>query len=148
VVIIGGTNGAAGDFEQTPLNEMNGSVILANAVRGLELTHGGMRAIPLLFQILLLALISLAFSASALATERARRHYRTLKRGSRKRKLSGRLSVMVLNPIILNGLIAATAHCIGIAILMVSLNFGFWGFLSAPAFAAAITETVQEFFDV
>jgi hypothetical protein len=32
-------------------------------------------------------------------------------------------------------------------LLLVSLNFGLWGFVSAPVFAAAITETVQEFAD-
>ncbi len=33
VVIIGGTNSSQGDFVQTPLDEMSGSVVLANAVR-------------------------------------------------------------------------------------------------------------------
>ncbi|MFI4974926.1 MAG: hypothetical protein ACHP84_10340, partial [Caulobacterales bacterium] len=38
-------------------------------------------------------------------------------------------------------------HRLGIALLVISLNFGLWGFLSAPAVAAAITETIQEFTD-
>ena len=64
-----------------------------------------------------------------------------------KDKLDRRLAIISLNPIILNGIIALTAHCLGIALLLVSLNFGLWGFLSAPAFAAAITETILEFAD-
>ena len=36
LVIIGGTNESSADFVQTPDNEMNGSVVLANAVRGLS----------------------------------------------------------------------------------------------------------------
>ena len=147
VVIIGGTNTSAGDFVQTPLNEMNGSAVLANAVRGLQLTHGGLRPIPLILQILLLAMASLAMSASSLATSRARHHYRRLRRSPHRRHLVRRVQIILLNPILVNGIIALAAHGIGIGLLLVSLNFGLWGFLSAPVFAAAITETVQEFAD-
>jgi CHASE2 domain-containing sensor protein len=148
LVIIGGTNRGANDMVQTPLNEMNGSVVLANAIRGLELTHGGMRQIPLAFQIAGLLMVSLAMTVSAAATEHARHRLRLLRRGPHKRRLSGRAGMVVLNPVILNGGIAVSAHCAGIVLSFVSLNFGLWGFLSAPAFAVAITETIQEFFDV
>jgi CHASE2 domain-containing sensor protein len=148
VVIIGGTNRGANDFVQTPLDEMNGSVVLANAIRGLELTHGGMRAIPLFFQIAGLLIVSLAMTVSAATTEHARHRLRQLRRGPHSRHLSGRAGMVLLNPVILNGGIAVAAHCAGIALLFVLLNFGLWGFLSAPAFAVAITETIQEFFDV
>ncbi|HEY3888260.1 MAG TPA: CHASE2 domain-containing protein [Caulobacteraceae bacterium] len=147
VVIIGGTNTSGGDFVQTPLNEMNGSAVLANAVRGLQLTHGGLRPIPLIIQILLLAAASMAMSASALASNRARTRTRQLRRSHEKHKLRHRLEIIFLNPVILNGIIALTAHGVGIVLLLVSLNFGLWGFVSAPVFAAAITETVQEFAD-
>jgi CHASE2 domain-containing sensor protein len=148
VVIIGGTNRGANDFVQTPLDEMNGSVVLANSIRGLELTHGGMRAIPLVFQIAGLLLVSLAMTVSAAATEHARHRLRQLRRGPHSGHLSGRAGMVLLNPVILNGGIAVAAHCAGIVLLFVLLNFGLWGFLSAPAFAVAITETIQEFFDV
>jgi CHASE2 domain-containing sensor protein len=148
VVIIGGTNRGANDFVQTPLDEMNGSVVLANSIRGLELTHGGMRAIPLVFQIAGLLLVSLAMTVSAAATEHARHRLRQLRRGPHRGHLSGRAGMVLLNPVLLNGSIAVAAHCAGIVLLFVLLNFGLWGFLSAPAFAVAITETIQEFFDV
>ncbi|MFI4933076.1 MAG: CHASE2 domain-containing protein [Caulobacterales bacterium] len=147
VLIIGGTNASAGDFIQTPINEMNGSVVLANAVRGLQLTHGGLKPIPLIGQVLLLAVVSLAISASAAATSRARRRYIRLRTGPHKDKLAHRLAILPLNPLLLNGIIALAAHCFGVALLAISLNFGLWGFLSAPAFASAITETIQEFTD-
>jgi hypothetical protein len=147
VVIIGGTNTSGGDFVQTPLNEMNGSAVLANAVRGLQLTHGGMRPIPLIIQILIVAAASLAMSMTALASNRARTRTRLLRRSRDKHKLRHRLEIIFLNPVILNGIIALTAHGVGIVLLLVSLNFGLWGFVSAPVFAAAITETVQEFAD-
>jgi hypothetical protein len=52
-----------------------------------------------------------------------------------------------LNPLVMNGMVALVAHLTGIALLLVTLNYGLWGFLSAPAFAAAITESIQEFLD-
>lgn len=147
VVIIGGTNSSEGDFVQTPLDEMSGSVVLANAVRGLQLTHGGMRAIPLIGQVLLLALVNVALAISAASTRRARRHYARLRKHPRKGRLGHRLATAALNPVVLNGMIAFAAQCLGIALLAVSLNFGLWGYLSAPAFGAAITETILEFSD-
>jgi CHASE2 domain-containing sensor protein len=147
VVIIGGTNASDSDFVQTPLNEMQGSVVLANAIRGLELTGGGMHAIPLLFQVLMLALISIAMTATTVVTTDARRGYHGLQRIHKNRRLHHWLGILTLNPLILNGMIALSAHVLGVLLLAVSLNFGLWGFLSAPVFAAAITETVQEFQD-
>jgi hypothetical protein len=120
-------------------------VVLANAIRGLQLTRGGLRAIPLIFQVLLLLVITLAMSATNLATARARRQYRHLRRSAHKATLGRRLAIIPLNPIILNGLIALAAQGFGIGLLTVSLNFGYWGFLSAPVYAAALTEALQEF---
>src|SRR5579871_135499 len=147
VVIIGGTNASGADFVQTPLNEMNGSAVLANAVRGLQLTHGGLRSIPVVLQVVLLLLATLAMSGTALATLRARRRSRRLRRNKHKQKLSHRFQIILLSPIVMNGIIALVAHGVGIGLLLVSLNFGLWGFVSAPVFAAAITQTVQEVFN-
>lgn len=147
VVYIGGTNSSGADFVQTPISEMNGAAVLANALRGLQLTHGGMRAIPLIWQVLLLLLVSLAMSATSLVSSRARCRFRRLKQSTEKHGLRHRLEINLLNPIVLNGMIALAAHGLGIALLLVSLNFGLWGFLSAPVFASAITETIQEFAD-
>jgi len=145
VVIIGGTNSSDADFVQTPLDQMQGSVVLANSVRGLELTHGGLRPIPLVVQVLLLALVSIAMTATSVLTARARLGYRGIRRIRRKRRMRHWLGILALNPLILNGMIAISAHVLGVLLLAVSLNFGLWGFLSAPVFAAAITETAQEF---
>jgi CHASE2 domain-containing sensor protein len=146
IVIIGGTNTSAGDFEQTPLNEMNGSAVLANAVRGLQLTRGGLKRIPLIGQVLLLALVSLAISASTAATSRARKRYVRVRGRVPVNRLS-QLAILPLFPIALNGMIALAAHWVGVALLLVSLNFGLWGFLSGPAIAVAVAETIQELTD-
>lgn len=147
VVIIGGANSSQADFVQTPLDEMSGAMVLANAVRGLQLTHGGMRAIPLIGQVLLLALVTAALTLAAAATHRAKRHYKRLRRSARTRHWTHRFAAAALNPVVLNGAIAFAAQCVGVALLAVSLNFGLWGYLSAPAFGAAITQTIQEFSD-
>ena len=147
IVMIGGTNASAADFVQTPLNEMNGTVVLANAIRGLELTHGGLVPIPLLAQIALLALVSVAFAASAVARERVKSHHHTLRSSPNRRRIGHRTGIILLSPLMVNGAIALAAHLSGIGLLLVTLNFGRWGFLSAPAFAVAITETIQDFLD-
>ena len=74
-MIIGGTNTAAGDFEQTPLNEMAGPVIIVNAVRGLELTGGGLRRVPLWLQLLVLLVVSAGITAGFAISRRIRDHY-------------------------------------------------------------------------
>ena len=145
VVMIGGTNASSADFVQTPLNDMNGSVVLANAIRGLELSHGGLRAIPLLFQMALLLLICIAFTASDLASDRFKEQYRRLRRHRALLSWRERLVYILLNPICLNTAIAASAHLLGIGLMLGTLNLGLWGFVSAPAFAVAISETIQEF---
>lgn len=146
LVIIGGTNGVAGDFVQTPLNEMSGSVALVNAVRGMQLSKGGLKAIPLPLQIAILLVICLAMSAASVATDRARDEYIKHTRGD-KRGFIWRIALLPLNPLVLNGAIAFAAHWLGVLMLLGSLNFGVWGFLSAPVFAAALAESIQEFTD-
>jgi hypothetical protein len=106
-----------------------------------------MRAIPLIGQVLLLALVNVALAISAASTRRARRHYARLRKHPRKGRLGHSVATAGLNPVVLNGMIAFAAQCLGIALLAVSLNFGLWGYLSAPAFGAAITETILEFSD-
>jgi len=147
IVMIGGTNASAADFVQTPLNEMNGTVVLANAIRGLELTRGGLVPIPLILQVLLLALVSVAFAASAVAREKVKGRYHSLRSSPNKRRIGHRTGIILLSPLVVNGMIALTAHLAGVGLLLVTLNYGRWGFLSAPAFAVAITETIQDFLD-
>jgi hypothetical protein len=146
LVLIGGTNGVAGDFVQTPLDEMGGSMVLVNATRGLQLSRGGLKAIPLYVQIMILFVICLGISAASEATERARAQYIRHTRGEKK-GFAWRLALLPLNPLVLNGAIAFAAHWLGVGLLLLSLNFGIWGFLSAPVIAAALAESIQEFTD-
>ncbi len=107
-----------------------------------------MRAIPLIGQVLLLATVNVALALSAASTRRARNHYARLRTHPRRRgRVGHQFATAALNPVVLNGMIAFGAQCLGVAFLAVSLNFGLWGYLSAPAFGAAITETILEFSD-
>ena len=64
LVVIGGTNSVANDFLQTPVGEMPGSMILANGARGLQISGGGLRQVPLPMQMLTLALVSFGITTS------------------------------------------------------------------------------------
>lgn len=147
LVILGGTNGVGNDYVQTPLDDMNGSMVLANAVSGLQMTHGGMRQAPLYIQIALLLVVCLGISGSFVLSERARKRYARLRKLGVKRPWWRKAALLTLNPVILNTVLAFGSHWLGVGLLLVSLGLGYWGYLSAPAFAAAITETILDFAD-
>ncbi len=142
-VIIGGTNGIASDFQQTPLSLMSGPMILLNAARGLQMSNGGLRQASLWVQGGVLLVVSVAITISFSASRAARRGYRRYRAGASH--WAHRLALLPLNPVVLNWVVALAAHWIGIGLLLVSLKFGFWGFLSGPAFGSATAETIQDF---
>jgi hypothetical protein len=147
LVIIGGTNIAANDFEQTPLNEMSGSVIIVNAVRGLELTGGGLKRVPMWLQLLVLLLVSAGITAGFAISRRIREHYTHLRSRHRGHPWHVRLRLMPFNPVVLNFVFAFAAHWVGIGLLLISLDRGYWGYLSASAFASAAVGAMQEVAD-
>ena len=147
LVVIGGTNLAANDFEQTPLNEMNGSVIIVNAVRGLELSGGGLRRVPMWLQLAVLLVVSAGITAGFAITRRIREHYLNLRTRHKGRPWHVRLRLMPFNPVVLNFVFAFIAHWVGIGLLLISLDRGYWGYLSASAFASAAVGAMQEVAD-
>jgi CHASE2 domain-containing sensor protein len=147
LVLIGGTNYVASDFQQTPLNEMSGTVILANATRGLQLSNGGLRRVPWPIQISTLLLVSLMITGGFTVTRRIRDHYLGLKDKHRHSSIWVRLRLTPFNPVVLNWAFAFAAHWFGISLLIFAMGHGYWGYLSAPAFAAAATGAMQEFAD-
>lgn len=147
LIIIGGSNLAQSDFQQTPLNEMPGPVILANSVRGLQLNGGGMRELKIWWQIALLIPVAALISAGFAVTRNARREYKRYLRRHPEGNFWVRMRALPFNPVVMNWVLAAGAHYIGVAVLLWSLGYGYWGFLSAPGFASAVAETAQEFAD-
>ena len=143
LVVIGGTNSVANDFLQTPLGQMPGSMILANSARGLQISNGGLRQVPLALQMLTLALVSLGITTSFTLSRRAREFYRA-RRGARTGWMQD-LLLLPLNPVVLNFGLALFAHVMGIGLMLLALHLGHWGFLSGPAFGAALAETIQDF---
>lgn len=147
LVIIGGSNLAQFDWAQTPLREMPGPVILANSVRGLQLNGGGMRKLSLPWQIAVLIPVSLLISGGFAVTRQARREYKRYLRRHPEGNFWIRMRALPFNPVVMNWVMAAGAHYVGVGLLLWSLGWGYWGFLSAPAFASAVAETAQEFAD-
>lgn len=144
LVVIGGTNTAASDFRTTPIGDVSGSVILVNAIRGMQLTGGGLHQLSLPFQIVVVLLVSVIYSSLFAATEHLRE--RVHASGVRhKTTVLARVQQMIANPALLNAMIAVMIHGLGLLGLMLSLRYGLFGFLSAPAIAAGFVETVQEF---
>lgn len=147
IVILGGTNSVASDFQQTPLEDMAGPMVLANAIRGLQLSNGGLRRVPLWLQLTALFIVSLGITGGFWVTRKIRDHYLGLKGRHRGSPLIVKLSLLPVNPVVLNWIFAFAAHWTGVVLLLVSLDHGYWGYLSAPAFAAAATGAMQEFAD-
>lgn len=147
LLIVGGTNAVASDFQQTPLNEMAGPMIIANSIRGLQLSGGGLKRVPTWLQLSVLLLMSAAITLGFTITRRIREHYASLRSRVRGHALITRLRLMPFNPVVLNWAFAFTAHWIGIGLLLISLDHGYWGYLSAPAFASAAVGAMQEFAD-
>lgn len=145
LVVVGGTNQAANDFEQTPFNDMSGPVILINAARGLEMSDGGLKRVPLWLQLTTLIVMSALITVGFWAARKLREHYEGLRSRHRERPLIVRLRLLPFNPVLLSYVFAFTAYAAGVGLLIVSLNLGYWGYLSAPAFASAVVGSVQEF---
>lgn len=147
LVLIGGTNIVSTDFQQTPLDDMSGTVILANATRGLQLSDGGLRRVPWWVQISTLLLVSLGITAGFTLTRRIRDHYLDLKLKHAGANFWNKVRLTPFNPVVLNWAFAFAAHWVGIGLLIYAMEMGYWGYLSAPAFAAAAVGAMQEFAD-
>ncbi len=145
LVVIGGTNDVAADFQQTPMHDMAGAMVLANSVRGLQLSNGGLKQAALPIQLGVLLVVSIVITTGFTVSRLARRRYR-LHRSNAKHWMH-KLALLPLNPILLNWTIAFGAHWVGVGLLIWSLDLGYWGFLSGPAFGAAMAEAIQDFTD-
>lgn len=145
LVVVGGTNDIAADFQQTPLDDMAGAMVLTNSVRGLQISDGGVKEAPFPFQLGVLGGISILISTGFTISRIARRRYR--RHSADARSWRRRLVLLPLNPILLNWGIAFVAHWIGVGLLIWALELGYWGFLSGPAFGAAMAEAIQDFAD-
>ena len=143
LVIIGGANHVAMDYQQTPLDQMPGPVILANATRGLQIANGGVRALSLPIQAAVLGVFSLILTLAFALTRQARQFYQT----HRQRSVTSirQVALVAINPVVLNFALSTIAHYGGATLLIWALSLGHWGFLSGPVFGAAIAETIQDF---
>jgi CHASE2 domain-containing sensor protein len=145
LVLIGGTNQIGNDVQKTPLGVMPGVMILANAVRGLEITHGGMRQAPIAAQLASVTVLSafawLMSRSSAVIFNR----YIRLRSQTRDRHLLIQVLTLPVHPILAQWLLGAINFYVGIAILVTSIDLGYWSCLSAGAFAAVVAGFIQTF---
>jgi hypothetical protein len=126
---------------------MAGVMIVANAARGLELSHGGLKRVPLWLQILTIYLVATVIWLGFRGTDMLRRHYQNLRSTVRERHWVVRLRVLPFNPVVLHWVFAFAAYWLGVLLLLRALDMGYWGYLSAPAFAAATAGLIQEVSD-
>ena len=120
-------------------------MVLANSMRGLQISHGGLREISLPLQLLALAVVSVAITTGFTLSKRARQNYR--RRRGTAAGIVREIVLLPLNPVVLNLVVALVAHWVGVGLMLVSLHLGYWGFLSGPAVGSALAETVQDFTD-
>jgi hypothetical protein len=145
LVLIGGTNQIGGDVHKTPLGTMPGVMILGNAIRGLEITHGGMRQAPILVQLVWVVIMSAtAWLVSRLGILIWGR-YVAIRSKTRDRHILLQILTLPLHPIFAQWFLGTATFYIGIAMLITSVDFGYWGCLSASAFAAFVAGTIQTF---
>ena len=146
IVVIGGTNAAANDWDLTPLGMMNGSLILINAIRGLEISGGGLRQLPLWLQLSVLALLSLAISEGFDLAARIRNHYRLLIAVHQRDSPLAKLWLLPFNPWVLGAVFSVVAYLVGVAMLTVAFIHGYWAYFSIPAVAASAAGALQQIF--
>ena len=147
LMIVGGTNGIALDFQNTPVHEMAGVMILANAARGLQLSNGGLKRVPFILQLLTIYVVSTIIWLGFRATESVRSHYRNLRTTLRQRHWVIQLRSLPMNPVVLHWIFAFASYWLGVFLLLRALDLGYWGYLSAPAFAAATAGLIEEVAD-
>jgi hypothetical protein len=143
VVIIGADSPLFPDNSWTPLGNMSGPMILANAIRGdhvRSITNTSPRSIQALtFQLvsLFVFVLIIVFVFRVLGEWRAS----ILDKIDQKTNPFGlRLLIFATSPILVKFIIAILAFIGGVAVTSIGLIFGLWGALSAPTYLAALRE--------
>jgi len=126
---------------------MAGVMILANAARGLQLSNGGLKRVPFILQLLTIYVVSTIIWLGFRATESVRSHYRNLRTTLRQRHWVIQLRSLPMNPVVLHWIFAFASYWLGVFLLLRALDLGYWGYLSAPAFAAATAGLIEEVAD-
>jgi len=103
--------------------------------------------VPTWLQLTALLLVSAMITMGFWITRVIRENYLALKSRHQQKSFWVRIRLLPFNPVVLNWAFAFAAHWVGIGLLLLALDRGYWGYLSAPAFASAAVGAMQEFAD-
>jgi CHASE2 domain len=144
LVIIGADNPIQQDRAATPIGLLPGPIILANAMRGhfdtgpIMRTGGGWVRLCLQIGLLVLTVIAVVWAFQWVSRLRL-----SLKARQPASVLTKAL-LFITHPLCFKFVVAFVTFGIGALVTAWSLNLGFWGLLSAPAYFAALFEAWQQ----
>jgi CHASE2 domain len=144
MVIIGGDNAIAKDRSATPIGMLPGPLILANAMRGHfdtgPIVRGNWSALRLSLQVALLffTVICIVWAFEGIAS---------LRQWLKSKKAigpTGKFLLFVTHPLCFKFVVAFATFGLGVLVTALSLELGFWGLLSAPAYFATLFEAWKQ----
>ena len=144
LVIIGGDNAITKDRTSSLIGMLPGPIILANAMRGHfdtgPIVRGNWSALRLGFQLFLLTVtvIGIVWVFEGIAKLRLRLLTATVTRPG------GKLLLFLTHPLCFKFVVAFVTFAFGVLVTALSLELGFWGLLSAPAYFATLFEAWKQ----
>ena len=148
LVLIGGTNELGGDFQNTPIGQMAGVMILGNAIRGLQGTGGGLHAVPILIQFGVVGIVSALMWAIFHLTSNLRDHYIAIRARDDGKNINARIIGVLLNPFAIRWVLNYATFFVGIFAMVTAIDRGYWGYVSAPAFTAYFAGLLQQLWSI
>ncbi|HRO02544.1 MAG TPA: CHASE2 domain-containing protein [Terricaulis sp.] len=145
IVVIGSSyNEVVRDTYLTPLGPMPGSLIMANAARGMDLA-GPLARFPFHIGLgVVLLVTTLVFAAFELA-RRMSEWVINLPARTQSARMLRWSAEMLTHSLTVGVLTTHLAFVAGLALTLAALNWGYWGVFAAPALAAAASNAFDEF---
>ena len=149
ILVIGGNTSLQPDAYWSPYGRMDGAMVLSNAVRGRLVTGNTSepwrRNLHLVFQIGMVLLTVLLVRIVFQYVGHVRRNLNR-SRGSRSglSNFIWGVGIVAVHPVTLNWLAPIVLFVFGAIVTVLTLNFGFWGMVTFPAFAASLAECIFE----
>lgn len=144
LVVIGGDNAITKDRSPTLIGTLPGPIILGNAMRGHfdtgPIVRGNWSVLRLGLQLALLSItvIGIVWVFDGIAKLRQRLMTQAVTRPS------VRFLLFITHPLCFKFIIAFATFAFGVFVTALSLELGFWGLLSAPAYFATLYEAWKQ----
>ena len=143
-MVIGGDNAITKDRSPTLIGTLPGPIILGNAMRGHfdtgPIVRGNWSVLRLGLQLALLSItvIGIVWVFDGIAKLRQRLMTQAVTRPS------VRFLLFITHPLCFKFIIAFATFAFGVFVTALSLELGFWGLLSAPAYFATLYEAWKQ----